>query len=118
MTENIASTRSPAGRTRVALLGFGTALTDIINRNAARKRTSPQGQALSSAIVWHDNPEAVFTEPDVDVVIETIGGFDPAENWIRAALTSGKSVVTASGNSAGSAGRSHHAARRHRERYL
>jgi len=32
---------------------------------------------------------------DVDIVVELIGGLDPADNWIRKALRSGKSVVTA-----------------------
>src|SRR5204863_477713 len=32
---------------------------------------------------------------DVDVIVETIGGEEPATEWIRAALIVGKSVVTA-----------------------
>ncbi len=32
---------------------------------------------------------------DVDVVVEAIGGIEPAAGWIRAALLAGKSVVTA-----------------------
>src|SRR5262249_20816598 len=32
---------------------------------------------------------------DADVVIETIGGLEPAADWTRAALAAGKSVVTA-----------------------
>ena len=112
MTDPISLTRSRAGQTRVALLGFGTVgsavarllatqqfpgilLTHIVNRNAARKRSSPHANALSAAITWHDSPEAVLASQDVDVVIETIGGLDPIEGWIRAALISGKSVVTA-----------------------
>jgi len=37
----------------------------------------------------------VLASPDVDVVVELAGGLDPAGNWIRRALTAGKSVVTA-----------------------
>ena len=32
---------------------------------------------------------------DVDVVVELIGGLDPAGEWVRRALDAGKSVVTA-----------------------
>ena len=32
---------------------------------------------------------------DADVVVEAIGGLEPAADWIRAALLAGKSVVTA-----------------------
>src|SRR6185369_4832747 len=34
-------------------------------------------------------------QSDADVIVETIGGVDPAAAWIRAALLAGKSVVTA-----------------------
>lgn len=112
MTETFSLPRPRAGQTRVALLGLGTvgsavtrllaaqqfpgiALTHIVNRGVARKRTSPHIEALPSTITWHDSPEAVLAAEDVDVVIETIGGLDPVEGWIRAALIAGKSVVTA-----------------------
>ncbi len=112
MTEFIATSPSRVGKTRVALLGFGTvgsavarllasqqfpdiALTHIVNRGVARKRSSPVGQALPSSVTWHESPEAVLTAEDVDVVIETIGGLEPAEGWVRTALSAGKSVVTA-----------------------
>ena len=32
---------------------------------------------------------------DIDIVVEAIGGLEPATDWIRRALTAGKSVVTA-----------------------
>ncbi len=35
------------------------------------------------------------TAADVDVVVELMGGLDPAEGWLRAALSAGKHVVTA-----------------------
>jgi homoserine dehydrogenase len=38
---------------------------------------------------------ALATRPDVDIVIELIGGIEPARTLLLAALTAGKSVVTA-----------------------
>ncbi len=37
----------------------------------------------------------VVNDPDVDIVVETIGGFDPAFELVRTALANGKHVVTA-----------------------
>ena len=42
-----------------------------------------------------DQPEIVVADPEIDIVIEAIGGTDPAASLLRAALRSGKPVVTA-----------------------
>ncbi|MFL6930012.1 MAG: homoserine dehydrogenase, partial [Xanthobacteraceae bacterium] len=45
---------------------------------------------------WVADPVALATDPEIDVFIELIGGEgDPAKRAVEAALTSGKSVVTA-----------------------
>lgn len=115
MSEQKASLRTDgkAGRgprvrpMRIGLLGFGTVgssvarilmeskpagleLTHIFNRNVARKRVdwTPPG------IVWTEAAGEVLGS-DVDVVVELVGGLDPAGGWIRLALDAGKSVVTA-----------------------
>ena len=38
---------------------------------------------------------ALVTRPDVDVVVEVIGGIEPVRTWLLEALKAGKSVVTA-----------------------
>jgi homoserine dehydrogenase len=93
-------------RCRIALLGFGTVgsavarrltsgsshfqLTHILDRRAASKR-----DALPAAdVIWTTRIEDVL-ESDADVVVELIGGVEPAAEWIRSALLAGKSVVTA-----------------------
>ena len=95
---------------RVALLGFGTVgsavarrlttveravpasiqLTHIFDRRAALKRAS----LARADILWTDRIEDVLVG-DADVIVEAVGGVDPAAEWIRAALAAGKSVVTA-----------------------
>ena len=92
---------------KVALLGFGTVgssvarilceranthllLTHILNRNVARKKVD----WLPSSVQWTENIDDVLSS-DVDIVVEVMGGIQPTEDWIRRALQSGKSVVTA-----------------------
>src|ERR1700687_5751997 len=91
----------------VALGGFGTVgssvarilcersnthlrLTHILNRNVARKKVD----WLPSSVQWTENIEDVLSS-DVDIVVEVMGGLQPTEDWIRRALESSKSVVTA-----------------------
>src|ERR1700687_2867269 len=91
----------------VALGGFGTVgssvarilcersnthlrLTHILNRNVARKKVD----WLPSSVQWTESVDDVLSS-DVDVVVEVMGGLQPTEDWIRRALESGKSVVTA-----------------------
>jgi homoserine dehydrogenase len=93
---------------RVALLGFGTvgseiarrlsagstvprlSLTHIFDRRADEKRRAHP----SSSAHWTSRIEDVL-HSNVDIVIETLGGVEPASLWIREALLAGKSVVTA-----------------------
>jgi len=92
---------------KVALLGFGTVgssvarilcersnthlrLTHVLNRNVARKKVD----WLPSSVQWTENIDDVLSS-DVDIVVEVMGGLQPTEDWIRRALASGKSVVTA-----------------------
>jgi homoserine dehydrogenase len=91
----------------VALVGFGTVgssvarilcersnthlrLTHVLNRNVARKKVD----WLPSSVQWTENIDDVLSS-NVDVVVEVMGGLQPTEDWIRRALASGKSVVTA-----------------------
>ena len=92
---------------RVALIGFGTVgaavakilcehpiptlrLTHICNRNVERKKQP----WVPADVLWTGNVDSVL-ESNVDIVIELIGGLNPAEQIVRRALESGKSVVTA-----------------------
>jgi homoserine dehydrogenase len=105
---NTGATGSTARRPlRIALFGFGTVgssvarilseskpdvlkLTHVFNRSVARKRV----EWVPSDVVWSEDAEAVLNS-DADVIVELVGGLDPAGNWVRRALDAGKSVVTA-----------------------
>lgn len=41
-----------------------------------------------------DNIAEICSNPDIDIVVESIGGIEPAKSFVLAALNSGKSVVT------------------------
>ncbi len=42
-----------------------------------------------------DNPSDILEDPDIDIVVELIGGIEPAHTYITRALENGKHVVTA-----------------------
>jgi homoserine dehydrogenase len=47
-------------------------------------------------IRWVANPQRLAVDPEIDVFVELMGGEgDPAKSAVEAALTAGKSVVTA-----------------------
>lgn len=102
---------SSNGATRVAIAGFGTVgrsvakllsagylpglkLTAIYNRGIARKRASDAGALVAADVLWTEDFEDILGS-DADVVVELVGGMDPAGEWVSRALTAGKSVVTA-----------------------
>lgn len=102
--------RTGAGSCRVGLIGFGTVgravakilcersdsghhslrLTHICNRNVERKKQP----WVPGDVIWTDDVQLVL-DSDVQIVIELIGGLNPAEQIVRTALQAGKSVVTA-----------------------
>jgi homoserine dehydrogenase len=111
MTSKLDSTGNSAAdgtqNCNVALLGFGTVgssvakilcersnthlrLTHVLNRNVARKKVD----WLPSSVKWTEKIDDILSS-NADIVVEVMGGLDPTEDWIRRALASGKSVVTA-----------------------
>jgi len=65
-----------------------------ITRVAVRDLTKDRELTLSAEQLTTD-PLEVATAPDVDVVVELIGGLDPAREIVSTALKAGKDVVTA-----------------------
>jgi homoserine dehydrogenase len=61
---------------------------------AVREPGRPRDVAVDPGLLTTDGAELV-TRPDVDIVIELIGGIEPARTLLLSALKAGKSVVTA-----------------------
>jgi homoserine dehydrogenase len=70
--------------------GLELAVTKVAVRSVAKERPVH----LAEGVLTHD-ALAVVNDPSVDVVVEVIGGIEPARELIISALQSGKPVVTA-----------------------
>ena len=105
-TEPAASPLAPSP-CNVAIVGFGTVgqsvarmlctghwpalrLTHICNRKIERKTVD----WIPAHVQWTDRIEDVLSS-NIDVFVELIGGLSPATDWIRRAILSGRSVVSA-----------------------
>jgi homoserine dehydrogenase len=99
---------------RIGILGFGTVGRGVVTmlqeygeeimqrsgvrlrlvRIATRTPSRDRGVDLGD-VELTDDVRRVVDGDDIDVVVELIGGYDPAEALVRDALNSGKHVVTA-----------------------
>ena len=61
---------------------------------AVRRVGHPRAAGIDRALLTSD-AHALVTRPDVDIVVEVIGGIEPARSLLLAALKGGKPVVTA-----------------------
>jgi homoserine dehydrogenase len=74
----------------VARTGLELTVAKVAVRSVAKERPVH----LADGVLTHD-ARAVVDDPSVDVVVEVIGGIEPARELITAALEAGKPVVTA-----------------------
>jgi len=61
----------------------------ILVRNLQKKRAVPTQAQLTTNIA------DILTDPQIDIVVELLGGMDPTKDYILQALSAGKHVVTA-----------------------
>ena len=73
-----------------ARAGTDLEVAAVAVRDLAKTRDVPVG-----ADVFTDDPARVVADPSVDVVVEMMGGVEPARTLILQALAAGKPVVTA-----------------------
>jgi len=78
------------GERIAARTGLRLELAGVAVRSQSRERDAP----VPAGVLTSD-AHAVVSDPDVDVVVEVIGGIEPARTLILAALKAGKPVVTA-----------------------
>ncbi|WP_226899628.1 homoserine dehydrogenase [Nonomuraea phyllanthi] len=74
----------------VARVGAPLELAGVAVRDPGRRRDTSVDPGLLTT-----DAEALVTAPDVDIVVELIGGTDPAGRLVLRALHGGRSVVTA-----------------------
>ena len=60
----------------------------------AVKNINTKREGISSSLLT-DDAKSVVNDPEIDLIIEVIGGISPAKELILAAIKNGKSVVTA-----------------------
>ncbi len=99
---------------KVGLIGFGTvgaSAVRIINENNSKVSTRAGGKVIVKWIADKDittdrgvkidkkilttDAYKIINDPEIDIVVELIGGLEPAHTFIIAALNNGKHVVTA-----------------------
>jgi homoserine dehydrogenase len=90
---------------RVAVLGAGTVGREVVRGLAGRPEFELVGVAVRDlprardagipADLLTDAPAHLVAAPDTDIVVELMGGDEPAHTLITAALGAGKAVVTA-----------------------
>ncbi len=85
---------------KIGLLGFGTVGKGVYKLTAARtdmeviRVLCRRELSLPDAEVTHDFKD-ILDDPNIDTVVEAIGGLHPAREYVIAALEAGKNVVTA-----------------------
>ncbi|MCH7705780.1 MAG: homoserine dehydrogenase [Chloroflexi bacterium] len=71
-------------------VGAPLVIHGILVRDTARPRSFESLSHLTTT-----NPEDILDSPQVDIVVELMGGEEPATDYLRTALARGKHVVTA-----------------------
>lgn len=89
----------------VAILGFGTVgsgVYDIITKETFPfyneikiKKIFVRSSRTKTLPIMTDSFEEIINDKDIDLIIECIGGINPAYDYIKSALLNKKSVVTA-----------------------
>jgi homoserine dehydrogenase len=99
---------------KVGLIGFGNIGAGVVkllkdNQEVVRQKTgagitlariadlditSDRGVTVDPSILTTDVNQ-IFNDPSIDIVIELIGGYEPAKSFVLKAIEAGKHVVTA-----------------------
>ena len=69
--------------------GADLVVKKVLVRNASKKREGIEDAVLT------DNWKEIIEDPEIDIVIEVMGGIEPAKTYIIEALEAGKQIVTA-----------------------
>jgi homoserine dehydrogenase len=90
---NVGGALVPLVERQADAIAARTGLRLEITRVAVRNMSRDRGVTLPEGVLTRD-AMSVVTDPDVDIVVEVIGGIEPARELITTALQGGKPVVT------------------------
>ena len=91
---------------KIGLIGLGTVGSGVfktlknfnnvkVEKIAVKNINKPRNiEGLDNSILT-DNPYEIVDNPDIDIVVELIGGIEPAYDLIKKAIENGKHIVTA-----------------------
>ena len=90
---------------RIGIIGFGTVGTGVyktlqdfkdieIVKIAVKNINKPRSVETPAGMIT-DNPYEIINDSTIDVVVELIGGIEPAWEYISTAIKNGKHIVTA-----------------------
>lgn len=93
-------------KVKVGMIGLGTVGTGVLKtlaefeqidmvKVAVKNLNKPRNLDKLDKSVLTDNPYEIVKNPEIEVVIEVIGGIEPAFDLIKTAIQNGKHVVTA-----------------------
>ena len=82
------------------LLGSSSSLAEVTGRKINLKKVLVRDLLRTRDIqlpadVLTTNAKDILADPDIHILVEVMGGTDPAESYLRQGLSSGKHVVTA-----------------------
>ncbi|MEC8960188.1 MAG: homoserine dehydrogenase [Chloroflexota bacterium] len=82
------------------LLGSSSSLAEVTGRKINLKKVLVRDLSRTRDIqlpadVLTTNAKDILADPDIHILVEVMGGTDPAESYLRQSLSSGKHVVTA-----------------------
>lgn len=90
---NVGGALVPLIERQAATIEARTGLHLEVTRVAVRNVSRDRGVSLADGVLTRD-AMAVVTDPEIDLVVEVIGGIEPARELIATALAAGKPVVT------------------------
>jgi len=97
----------------IGLLGFGTVGSGVatilinnqydisvrtgsnINIKKALVQNLLKERPFSKQIAFTNNPNEIIEDPEIDIIVEVMGGIEPARSYIIRSLQKGKHIVTA-----------------------
>ena len=85
---------------KIGMLGCGTVGSGVLETVSRRsdmaiKGILTRGPHPELGKLSVREPEAILDDPEIDTVVEVMGGTEPALDYVRRALANGKNVVTA-----------------------